>query len=433
MPVARFEMPDGRIGRFEVPDGTTPEQAQTLISESLSGQSEIAPVETQEAPEEKGYIESRIEAVKGFGESLVNPETYKNIGKELTSFPPVTEETKAQLREKAMDIGTTVLPVTPVSKAFRSTLGPAKPIQQAATKVPELDELSKMAKSAYDRAEQAGVVISKNSYRRFIRSLNDELSTAGIDKTLHPKASAAFSRLQESSGKQMTLKELDTLRRVSKGAAKSIEPDERRIARIVVDKLDDYATSLTPADVKAGDAKAAVNALTEARGLWSRFRKGEVVEDLITRAKDRAAQFSGSGYENALRTEFRNLARNPKRMRGFSQREQNAIRHVARGGPMENALRFIGKFAPTGIVSTGISGGIGFAIGGPAGSAALMGAGAAGRIGARELTKRSAAKASELMRSGGNIPVKESLFNKVPDISPNIPRALVPIINETDD
>jgi len=35
MPIARFEMPDGRIGRFEVPEGTTPEQAQTLISQSL--------------------------------------------------------------------------------------------------------------------------------------------------------------------------------------------------------------------------------------------------------------------------------------------------------------------------------------------------------------------------------------------------------------
>lgn len=36
MPIARFEMPDGRIGRFEVPEGTTPEQAQVLIQQSLS-------------------------------------------------------------------------------------------------------------------------------------------------------------------------------------------------------------------------------------------------------------------------------------------------------------------------------------------------------------------------------------------------------------
>lgn len=40
MPIARFEMPDGRIGRFEVPEGTTPEQAQKMISDSLSLQGE---------------------------------------------------------------------------------------------------------------------------------------------------------------------------------------------------------------------------------------------------------------------------------------------------------------------------------------------------------------------------------------------------------
>jgi len=36
MPIARFELPDGRIGRFEVPEGTTPEQAVSLISSNLS-------------------------------------------------------------------------------------------------------------------------------------------------------------------------------------------------------------------------------------------------------------------------------------------------------------------------------------------------------------------------------------------------------------
>lgn len=31
MPIARFQMPDGRVARFEVPEGTTPEQAQSLM------------------------------------------------------------------------------------------------------------------------------------------------------------------------------------------------------------------------------------------------------------------------------------------------------------------------------------------------------------------------------------------------------------------
>ncbi|HEY6019163.1 MAG TPA: hypothetical protein VIY48_04465 [Candidatus Paceibacterota bacterium] len=40
MPIARFQMPDGRIARFEVPEGTTPEQAQSMIAESMAQQPE---------------------------------------------------------------------------------------------------------------------------------------------------------------------------------------------------------------------------------------------------------------------------------------------------------------------------------------------------------------------------------------------------------
>jgi ribosomal protein L29 len=36
MPIARFEMPDGRIARFEVAEGTTPAQAQALIAEKMA-------------------------------------------------------------------------------------------------------------------------------------------------------------------------------------------------------------------------------------------------------------------------------------------------------------------------------------------------------------------------------------------------------------
>lgn len=37
MPIARFQMPDGRIGRFEVPAGLTPEQATSLIQQEVLG------------------------------------------------------------------------------------------------------------------------------------------------------------------------------------------------------------------------------------------------------------------------------------------------------------------------------------------------------------------------------------------------------------
>ena len=121
---------------------------------------------------------------------------------------------------------------------------------------------------------------------------------------------------------------------------------------------------------------------------------------MIENAKLTAPNFTGSGYENALRTQFRTLAKNANKMRGFSKTEQTAIERVAKGGPLENTLRMLGKFAPTGVVSTVMSGGAGAAIGGPVGAVALPAAGFAARQGATALTARNARAASELMRSG---------------------------------
>lgn len=45
MPIAKFQLPDGRIGRFEVPEGTTPEQAQQMIGQYVSSQQPAAPAE----------------------------------------------------------------------------------------------------------------------------------------------------------------------------------------------------------------------------------------------------------------------------------------------------------------------------------------------------------------------------------------------------
>ena len=147
-----------------------------------------------------------------------------------------------------------------------------------------------------------------------------------------------------------------------------------------------------------GNPAIAIPALQDARKLWSQASKADTIETLIDRAKLSAPNFSGSGMENAIRTEFRALAKNEKKMRLFTDDEQDAIRKVAMGGPVENAMRMIGKFAPTGVVSSGLSSGAGYMLGGPVGAAAVPAAGFGARQLATMLTMRNAQKASELMR-----------------------------------
>lgn len=282
----------------------------------------------------------------------------------------------------------------------------AKSAQKAA--IPSTEQLKNYSHAAYDLADQAGVIVSPQSWNGAVRDIARKVANEGIDPTLHPQAVAALKRFAEVANDPITFKSMDILRQIAKDAAGSNSPGERRIASIMIDKLDDYMANLKPGDVLKGDAELAIGALQEARSAWGRMRKGEMLEGLIERATIRAGQYSQSGMENALRTEFRQLAMNPKRLRGFSDEERKAIMKVARGGPVENALRLLGKFAPRGVVSAlpsmGMAAGVDMGAG-----AALAIAGEAGKRSAAAMTSANAQRAADLARSGGQMPALQQI------------------------
>jgi hypothetical protein len=271
--------------------------------------------------------------------------------------------------------------------------------------VPAADELRALASSNYKLAEQAGLIIKPQSYTQAINDITQEAIKAGLDPKVHPGAQAALEYLASKRGLPVKLEELDIARQVVRDAGKSAQ--DGRVTKLMLAKLDDFMSNIQPGDVAAGNAQQGLEALGRARDLWSRGKKGEIFETLFEKAENSAPTFSGSGYENAVRTRFRGLANNDKAMRGFSEAEQDAIRKVARGGPVENTLRMAGKFAPTGIVSTGMSGGIGYQLGGPVGALALPAMGGAARKAATAMTSRNAQLADALVRSGGQMPAPQ--------------------------
>lgn len=300
---------------------------------------------------------------------------------------------------------------SPMSVASRAGVGWAgvpkdalAPATAAKVAAPSTEELGDMARLAYKRAEDAGLAIKPESFNRMVAGIVYKAKKEGIDPTIHPKATAAAKRLVQAveDANPKSLQELDTLRRVVKAAAGSTDADERRIARIMVDRIDDYLSNLKGTDVAAGDATVAANSIMQARSLWSRMRKAEIIDDLFDKAKNATgANYTQAGMETALRQQFRSLASNPKRMRGFTKDEQAAIRRVVRGGPIENVIRLIGKMAPRGVVSGGFGLGVGATLGPVAGGAAML-AGEIARRGASAMTMKNANRASELVRRGGS-------------------------------
>lgn len=285
-------------------------------------------------------------------------------------------------------------PVSPAPKASERKAGLEGVSQDA---VPTKAELAEAAKAAYKRADDAGVIVKSSSLTGLKTRVVGMAKREGIDSDLHPDATAALNKIIKSKG-DLTLTELETLRKVAKDAEGSIKPADKRLAGKIVDELDDYIDNLKDTDVVAGDATKA-KALKEARALYSRKKKADTLDELVERAEISAPNFSASGMENALRTEFRALAKNPRKMRMFTAEEQAAIKKVAMGGPIENTMRFIGKFAPTGVVSGVLSGGAGAMIAGPLG-VALPATGLIGRSIATRMTKKNVNAANELVRRG---------------------------------
>lgn len=272
---------------------------------------------------------------------------------------------------------------------------------------PTAEEIKNAAQQAYKRADSAGLVLKPQEFATIADDVTATVTQSGFHPRIHPKVNAALRELQKGKAMKPSLGNIELLRRTLGSAAKSIEPDERRIASIAIERLDDLMENIQPNQVASGRAADATGALKEARALWARNRKAETIQQMMERATNRASQFSGSGFENAMRTEFRQLAQNPKRMRSFSKEEQEAILKVVRGGKLDNALRWMGKFAPTGVVSTGLASGIGAGagssmgpIGAGIGAVVLPALGAMARSGATKATGANINAVDDLIRRG---------------------------------
>jgi hypothetical protein len=206
--------------------------------------------------------------------------------------------------------------------------------------IPTTAELTSAAKDAYKQGKESGVVVPADNYSKALERIHGVVKEEGISDKLHPKTSALLQHLDESSGKNLTITEAENLRRVIQEVAGDLDPVTRKPtadafrASKILDEFDDAVEQLS------------VN--SEARALWSRSRRSQMIDDMIERAETKAgAHYTQAGMEHALRQEFKQLALNPRRMRGLTKAQKVAIVRVARGGAMENTLRALGKFDPT--------------------------------------------------------------------------------------
>jgi hypothetical protein len=277
--------------------------------------------------------------------------------------------------------------------------------------VPTVPELKQQASSLYKQAEARGVTADPMLTKQLADDMRATLraegrvSPTGRISEVYPKAREAMQLVDDYAGQPMNPTQMQTVRSVIADGANSAEPAERRIASLLLDTFDDFVDPLAPD-------------LADARSVASRYLNAEKLEQARELAGAQAGQFTGSGYENALRTQYRALDRNAIKGRGrYGDEVLEALQNVSRGTPLSNAARSVGRFAPTGVVSgtlaTGIPFSIGNAVGGPglgaAASLATLTAGTGGRALATKLGIRNADIAELIARNGGALDQAEYL------------------------
>jgi hypothetical protein len=175
------------------------------------------------------------------------------------------------------------------------------------------------------------------------------LADFGYHPQLQPRIATALSELDRVSQGPITAKGIDVTRRIAQSAAQSQDPSERALGGMIIGKLDDALANVKPADVMAGDPAAASAAYGEARDLWRRQSKMQMVEDAMNKAGLNASSSgSGGNIDNATRQAFKGILASPAKSRGFAPDELSAMADIVKGTPSQNAMRLVGKLSPGG-------------------------------------------------------------------------------------
>lgn len=332
-------------------------------------------------------------AVGGAMEAAKIPVTPAGIG-QIPSFA-----------QQARNVGQFVKPIA--QEAVRESAQAVKPaintMAQALRREPSIvktaptaEELAQQSKNLFTTARESGVKLNAKDFATNMAGIGKELRNEGYDPRLYPKLAVALDEMTQA-GIPKDFNELSTLRKFIQGAQKSADPDERRLATILKDDFDTYVANIPESSV-VGGSKEGLKAWKEARDTYAKLSKSEVFTDMLENATLDKSKFSMSGVENSLAQQLRQLAKNDKKMRLFTEAEQEAIKKAAKGGAGQNALRFVGKFAPTSAVSS-IPALLATSVSGPAGLVAT-GAAMGARVGATQMRKSDVNKLAALMRAG---------------------------------
>ena len=297
-----------------------------------------------------------------------------------------------------------------IGRAFPRSVGAGGAIKKLDANVPTSDDLKTLASGLYGHMEANGLTASPADTLALADSTKKILADAG---EITPKdklaaapgaTSKAYNLISDFADEPMDPNQYQTVRKVISDALDSPEPSDRRVAKDLLENFDTWTEATNPAMNETWK---------DARNVSSRYIQGDALVDAGKKAGVRAGQYTQSGMDNALRVDYRQIARDiVGNKEHFYPALEGQINTVTKGTPLNNGLRALGSLAPVspsgirnGVGTMMGAGGLGAVSGAGGGTGALLGGGLIGtsllaRQLSQSLTKRGA-KVAENMAYGG--------------------------------
>lgn len=232
------------------------------------------------------------------------------------------------------------------------------------------EDLKALSSDVYKKATESGEIFPIEVREDLVSALQKNIPGEETLRKGSNDVQTALELMTARRDKPLTLEgaqqideELSQL--ISKNYKDGLNADGKKL----LDIQDGFRTSIENSEGGA--------LLQEGRALWSASKKMEDIERII-----KNAEFTDNPA-TSIKNGFRTLARNKKRMRGYTAKERKLIEKAAKSGVVSNTLRTV-------VGSRLLSAGFGFALGGTAGGLASVGVSGAARKAAEATGKRAA-------------------------------------------
>ena len=226
-----------------------------------------------------------------------------------------------------------------------------------------IEDVREQARVAYREVENAGITVKPLNALGIVDKARKELDAANFNPNLseHKDIGVLLDSYRKMIGQQrVKFSTLEQMRSAATELTASPSANTRRLAKVLVNSIDESLSNIQPKDVITGQGNVsdAVKTLMTARSKWKIASRAQVLEDVLNISEAKALDPKASESELIRRGVIALLA-NPNKARMFSGTEKEAMKKVANSGTKDSILSMIARFNPqrSQLAATGTVGG----------------------------------------------------------------------------